>query len=87
MKKIKADTPEPHPQVIPEVDKTPRSDTRVEITSTQKYNTRSSTNRFNHATTFKNAPSMCKMDTEEIIKTHIGTDYFSCINLKYKQSQ
>ena len=38
--KIKVDTPDAKPHVIPEVEKAPESDIRVEITSTHKYNTR-----------------------------------------------
>ena len=37
--KIKEDTPDAYPHVIPEVEKAPESDIRVEITSTHKYNT------------------------------------------------
>ena len=61
--------------MITEVEETTKSDTRVERTATHKYNTRSSTKRVNHVTTFKNAPNMFKMYATE--KTHIGTDYFS----------
>ena len=63
--KIKADTTEQKPRVIPEVEKLPKSDTRVEITGTHKYNTGSSTKRVNHVTTFKNASNMFKMDAAE----------------------
>ena len=59
--------------MITEVEETPKSDTRVERTGTHKYNTRSSTKRANHVTTFKNTPNMFKMDAAEKIKTHIGT--------------
>ena len=55
--KIKADTPETQPHLILEFDKTSKSDIRVEITSTNKYNTRSSTKRVNHVTPFKNSPN------------------------------
>ena len=71
---IKADTPEAHLHVIPEVEKTPKSDIGVERTSTHKYNTRSSTKRVNHVTTFKNAPKMFPVEATEKIKTHIGID-------------
>ena len=54
------DTPETQPHVFPEVEITTKSETRVEINSTHNYNTRSSTKRVNHATTFKNAPKMFK---------------------------
>ena len=63
--KRKADTPEPQPFVIPEVYKTPKTDIRVEITSTHKYNTMSITKIVNHVTTFKSAPKMFKMDAAE----------------------
>ena len=46
------------------------------------YNTRSSTKRVKHMTTFKNAPNMFKMDAEEKIKRHIGTDYFARVEQK-----
>ena len=61
------------PHVIPEVDKTPKIDTRVEITITNKYNTRSSTKRINHVITFENSPKMFQVDATEKIITHIGT--------------
>ena len=56
------------PHVIPEMEKTPKSDIVMEITSTHKYNTRSSTKRVNHVTTFKNAPKMFQEDTTGKIK-------------------
>ena len=80
--KIKADTPEPHPHFIPEVDKIPKSDIIVERTVTHKYNTRSSTKRVNHVKTFKNALNMFKMYAAEKINTHIGTDAFYRIDPK-----
>ena len=54
----------------------------MEITSIHKYNTISSTNRVNHVATFKNVPRMFKMDAEEKIKRHIGTDYFARVEQK-----
>ena len=60
--KIKADTPEDQTHVTPEVEITPKSDIRLEITSKHKYNTRSSTKIVNHVTTFKNAPKMFPME-------------------------
>ena len=50
---IKADTPKEKPRDIPEVDKTLKSGTRVEIPITRNYNTRSRTKIINHVTTFK----------------------------------
>ena len=47
------------------MDKTPKSDIGFIITGAHKYNTRSSTKRVNHVTTFKNAPNMFKMDAAE----------------------
>ena len=75
--KIKVDTPEAQLHVIPEVEKSSKSDIIVEITITHKYNNRSSTKRVDHATTFKNEPKMFQVEAMEKIKTHIGTDYFS----------
>ena len=62
------DTPDAQPHVIPEVGETPKSDIRMEIAGTHKYNNRSSTKRVNHVTTFKNAPKMFQEDTKEKIK-------------------
>ena len=64
----------------------PKNYTIVEITSTHKCNTRSSTKRFNHVTTFKNSPNMFKMDTSEKINAHIGKDYFDRIDPKNNHS-
>ena len=46
-------------------------------TGKHKYNTRSSTKRVNHVTTFKNTPNMFKMDVIDALKTQIGTDYIN----------
>ena len=54
----------------------------MEITSTHKYNTKSSTKRVNHVTTLKNSPKMFPVEAKEKIKTHIGTDYFVGIDPK-----
>ena len=62
---IKIDTPEAQPRVIPEVDKTPKSDIIVYRTSTHKYNTISITKRVNLVTTFKNAPVFSVEATEK----------------------
>ena len=70
----KADTPEAQPHVIPEVEKPQINDIRMEINGLHKYNTRSSTKRVNHLTTFKTAPNMFKMDAVEKITTHIRTE-------------
>ena len=70
--RIKADTPDPQTNVIPEVEKTSKSDTIVKRTGTHKYKTRSSTKRVNHVTTFKNSPNMFKIDAAEK-KTHTHT--------------
>ena len=59
---IKSDTPESQPRMIPEVDKTQKRENIVERTSSQKYNTRSSTKRVNHVSTFKNAPKMFQVE-------------------------
>ena len=72
--KIKADNTGVWPQNIPEVIQTPKKSIRLEITSTHKYNTRSSINRGNNMTAFKNVPKMFQVDATEKIKTHIGTD-------------
>ena len=68
--------------MISEVGKTPKNYIRMERTGTHKYNTRFITKRVNHVTTFKNAPKMFQEDAMEKIKTHIGTDYVSCIETK-----
>ena len=60
--------------MIQEVDKYPKSYTRVEITGTHKYKNRSSTKRVVNTTTFKNPPNIFKIDAAEKIKTHIYTD-------------
>ena len=65
IEEIKVNTPEVQPHVIPEVGKPPKSDIRVERTSTHKYNTISSIKMVNHVTTLKNAPKMFKMDATE----------------------
>ena len=51
-------------------------------TGTHKYNTRSSTKRVKHVTTFKNTPNVFKMDAIDTFKTHIGTDYIARIDPK-----
>ena len=53
---IKVDTPKAQPHEIPEVGKTLKSGTILEISNTQNYSTISRTKRVNHVTTFKNAP-------------------------------
>ena len=70
MSKIKVDTvkeatQEVQSHVIPEVGIIPKTDTRVYITSAQKYNTISRTKRSNHITTFKNAPKYFPMEQTE----------------------
>ena len=69
--KIKVDTSEPQPHVIPEVEKHGKSDIRMARKGTHKYNTRS---RVNHVTTFNHIPKMFKMYTTDTSKTHIGLD-------------
>ena len=56
--------------MILEVDKTPKIEIRVEITSTHNYNTRSSTKRVKHVTTIKNAPKMFPEEAREKENTH-----------------
>ena len=82
--KIKVDTPGAQPHVIPEVGEIPKSDIRMERTGIHKYNTRSSTKRVNHVTTFKNAPKIFQEEAKENIRMHMGTDYFSFIYPKGK---
>ena len=82
--KIKSDTTEPQPHVIPEEKKKEKSDIRMARKGTHKYNTRS---RVNHVKTFKNTPKMFKMDTTDTSKTHIGTDYIVSTDSKKIQSQ
>ena len=71
---IKADTVKWKPHEIPEVEKAPKIGIRVEIFSTRHYNTRSSTKRINHVTTFKNAPKHFPLEATGKIKLHIVTD-------------
>ena len=80
--KIKAVTLEVQPHLILEVEKTPKSDNRVERTSTQNYDTRYIIKRVNHMTTFKDGPKMFSLKATEENKKHIGTDYFACIDPK-----
>ena len=54
----------------------------MEITSTYKYNTRSRTKRVNHVKNFRNVPRLFQVEATEIIKTHIGTDYFDLVDSK-----
>ena len=63
--------------MISEVERQEKSDIRMARTGTHKYNTRSSTNRINHVTTFKNTPKIFIMDKMYISKTHIGTHYLA----------
>ena len=73
------DTPEVQTHVIPEMEKTRRDKIIMDRNGSHKYNTRSSTKKVNHVTTFKTAPNMFKMDAEEKMTTHIGTDYLDNI--------
>ena len=73
MEKIKADTPESLPHVIPEI-KQGKNDIRRERKGTQKYNTRS---KVNHVTTFKNTLQILKKDMADTSTTHIVSDYIS----------
>ena len=67
IEKIKVNTPEAQNHLIPELEKPPKSDTRMEKTGTHKYRSRPITKRINNTTTFKNAPNMFKIDAEEKI--------------------
>ena len=60
--------------MIPEVEKPQINDIRMDRNGPHTYNTRLNTNRVNHATTFKTAPNMFKMDVLEKKTTHICTD-------------
>ena len=80
--KKKVDTPEAQPRAIPEVENTQINHTIMDRNGTHKYNTRSSTMRVNHVTTFKTAPNMFKMNVAEKITTHIGTNYLDGIDQK-----
>ena len=80
--KIKSDTPEPQHHAIPEVGEKPKSYIIVERTGTHKYNTRSSTKRVNHVTTFKNVPNIFKMGVAGKIKINIDTYYLVHVDLK-----
>ena len=76
----KSGTPEAQPRVIPEVKKTQKNDIRMYRNGQHNYNTRSSTKKVNHVTTFKTAPNMFKMGVTEKVTTHIGTDYLAHID-------
>ena len=80
--KIKADTPEAQPHVLPESDKIPKRDIIIVKTITHNYNTRSRPKRVNHVETFKNAPKMFQVEAMEKVKTNIGTDHFSFLDPK-----
>ena len=69
---IKADTPKVQPHEIQEVGKTPKGGIRVEITTKHKYNIISSTKRFNHMTTFKFAPKLFPIGSDNQKIIHIG---------------
>ena len=85
--KIKADTIEPQPHVIPGVEETPKIDTIVETISTYNYNTRSTTERFNHVTILKNEPNMFKTGRDrEKTHTQAQTNFLAWYP-KNKQSQ
>ena len=73
--KKKSDTQEVRPHVILEVEKTQKSDIIMESNGPHKYNTRSSTKRVNHVTTFKTAPNRFKTEAAEKITIHRSTDY------------
>ena len=62
----KADIPEVQTPVIPEVKKQGKIDIRMARTGTHQFNTRSKNKRVDHVTTFKNTPSMFKMDTAKL---------------------
>ena len=55
-------------------------------TGTHKYNTRSSTKRVKHVTTFKNTPNIFKLDAADTLETHIDTDYIFAQTPKNIQS-
>ena len=64
--------PEAQPHVIPEVEKSQKIDISMERNGPHKYNTRSSTKRVNHVTTFKTAQNMFIIDAAEKRITHKG---------------
>ena len=68
--KIKMDTSVQLPHVITEERKQGKIDIIRAIKGTHKYNTRSSTNRVEHVTTFKIIPNIFKIHAEEKISTH-----------------
>ena len=59
---IKADNPRAQPHEIPEVGKTPKNGTILEIPSIHNYNAISRTKRVNHVNTFKNAPNFFPLE-------------------------
>ena len=67
--KIKADTLEPLPHVIPEGKQQENSDIRRARKGTHKYNTRY---KVNHVTTFKNKSQIFKRDMTDTSTTYIG---------------
>ena len=66
--KIKVDTLGAQTLVIPEVDKTPKSDICLERTIKYKCNKRSSTKRVNYVKTSKKGPKMFPVEATEKIK-------------------
>ena len=66
--------------MIPEVWKLQRNDIIMYRSGPHNYNNRSITKRVNHVTTFITAPKTFKMDAEEKMTTHMGTDYLAYID-------
>ena len=69
-----------------EAEKSQKSDIGMERNGPHEYNNKSRNKRVKHATTFKTAPNMFKMNAAEKITTHIGTEYLACVYPKYIQS-
>ena len=72
--KIKADTPEPLPHVIPELKQHENCDIIRAIKVTHKYNTRY---KVNYVTTFNNTPQMFKRGMTDTSTTYIDSDYIA----------
>ena len=68
--------------VIPEEWEITYTGSREEITTTNKYNTRTINQKVHHVTTFKNTPTVFPIESKTKTKLHRGTDYYIHIDPK-----
>ena len=76
MSAIRQATPSVHTHVTPEEEKIPYTGTRLDIPSTQKYNTQSRTQIINYVATFNNTPTSFPMELTIKTKLFRGTEYY-----------